>query len=64
MALLLKVAEEKTRITILFKFFGVNKINELTIISNKLTNTFTGLVTSCLEPDMACVPPIAQRCPK
>jgi hypothetical protein len=41
-----------------FKSFGVKKIYELVVPSNKLTDNFVGLVTSGLEPDVACRPPV------
>jgi hypothetical protein len=51
-------AADEIRITIFSKSFGVKKINELVITSNKFTNNFSGLVTSCLGPDMARGPPV------
>jgi hypothetical protein len=36
---------DKIGITVLFKFFGVKKINELVVTSNKLTY-FVAIVTS------------------
>jgi hypothetical protein len=54
-ALVRKAADET--ITIFFKSFGVIKINELVVISNKLTNNFAGLVTSGFGSDVARGPP-------
>jgi hypothetical protein len=50
---LVRKAADEIRITIFLKSFGVWKINELVVTSNKLTNNFDGLVTSGLGPDMA-----------
>jgi hypothetical protein len=43
---------------IFFKPFGVWKINELVASSNKLTNKFSGLVTSGLVPDVSRGPSV------
>jgi hypothetical protein len=51
MALECKTTDE-LRITITFKSFRVTKINELVVTSNKLTNSFVGLLTSGLGPDV------------
>jgi hypothetical protein len=56
-ALVQKAADE-IRITISFKSFGVKKINELVVTSNKLTNNFASLVTNGLGPDVARGPPV------
>jgi hypothetical protein len=40
------------------KFFRAKKINELVVTNNKLTNDFSGLVTSGLRPDVAHGPPV------
>jgi hypothetical protein len=40
---------------------GSNKINELIVSSNKLTNNLAGLVTSFLESGVACGPPVGLR---
>jgi hypothetical protein len=50
---LVRKAADKIRITMFFKPFRVRKIYEL-VVTNKLTNNFTGLVTSGLRPDEAC----------
>jgi hypothetical protein len=41
-----------------FKSFGVKKINELVVTSNKFSNNFAGLVTSGLGPDVILGPPV------
>jgi hypothetical protein len=46
------------RITTFFKIFGVKNINEPLVTNNKLTNNFSGLVTSSLEPDVARERPV------
>jgi hypothetical protein len=51
-------AVDEMRVTIFFISLGENKINELVVTSNKLTNNFAGLVTSVLGPDMARGPPV------
>jgi hypothetical protein len=53
---LVRKAADEIGITI-FLVLGENKINELAITSNKITNNFTGLVTSGLGPDVARGPP-------
>jgi hypothetical protein len=59
---LTRTAAEEIRITIFFfRSFGVKKINELAVTSNKLTNNFAGLVRSGLGPDLARGPPVEQR---
>jgi hypothetical protein len=55
---LVRKAADEIRTTIFFKFFRVTKINKLVVTSNKLTNNFTGLVTSDVGPDLACGPPV------
>jgi hypothetical protein len=47
---LVRKAADEIRITIFFESFGVKKINELVVTSNKLTNNFAVLVTSVLGP--------------
>jgi hypothetical protein len=37
----------------IFKYFGVKKINEIVVTSNKLRNNVAKLVTSGLGPDVA-----------
>jgi hypothetical protein len=54
-------AADEIRITTFFKSFGTKKINERILTSNKLTNNFTGLVTSGLGPDVAGGPPVGPR---
>jgi hypothetical protein len=49
---LVRKATEEVKITIFLKSFGVKKINELVVTSNKLTNNFVGLVASGLGPDV------------
>lgn len=44
-------------ITIFFRSFGVKKVNECVVISNKLTDKFAGLVLSGLGPVVARGPP-------
>jgi hypothetical protein len=44
-----------------FKSFVVNKVNELVLNTNKLTNNFAGLVTIGFGPDVACGPPLRPR---
>jgi hypothetical protein len=45
-------------------FFGfgntnyLHAINELVVTRNKLTNSFAGVVTGGLAPDVACGPPV------
>jgi hypothetical protein len=39
------------------------KINELVVTSNKLTDNFAGLITSGLGPDVARGPPVVPRWP-
>jgi hypothetical protein len=46
------------RITICFKFFGKDKINELVVDSNILTNNFARQITSGLGSDVACWQPV------
>jgi hypothetical protein len=61
---LVRRAADEIIITNFFKSFGVKKINELVTTSNKLTNNFSGLVTSGLGMDVARGPPVGSRCPK
>jgi hypothetical protein len=49
-SVLVRKAADKTRNTLVFKFFGVRKINEPVVTSNKLTNNLAGLVISGLGP--------------
>jgi hypothetical protein len=64
-ALVLRKAADEIRIVIFFyKSFRVNKLNELVVTSNKLTNNFAGLVTSYLGSDMARGPPVGSHCVK
>jgi hypothetical protein len=58
-ALVRKAADEI--ITIFFKSFGENKINELVATGNRLTNNLVGLVTSGLWPDVVRGPPVGPR---
>jgi hypothetical protein len=58
---LVRKAADEIRIIIFFKFFGENKINELVVTSNKLTNKFAGLVTNGLGPDVARGPSLGPR---
>jgi hypothetical protein len=47
-------------ITIFFsRAFGVKKINEPAVTSNKLTHNFEGLATSGLGSDVASGPPVS-----
>jgi hypothetical protein len=55
---LIHEAADKIRTMIFFKSFSEKKINELVIASNKLTNSFAGLVTSGLGLNVACRPPV------
>jgi hypothetical protein len=57
-------ATDKICIIIFFKPFGAKKINELAVTSNKLTNNFPALITSGLEPDVACRLPVGSGWPK
>jgi hypothetical protein len=59
LALVCKAADE-TRITIsfFFKSFGINKINELTVSSNKLIFIVVGWSTRSFVPGVARGPPI------
>jgi hypothetical protein len=50
---LVRIAADEIRLNI-FTSFGVKKINKLVVTRNKLTNNFVGLVTSGLEPNVAC----------
>jgi hypothetical protein len=50
---LVRKAADEIKITFFFRSFEENKINELVVTSNKLTNDFVGLVTSGLGPDVA-----------
>jgi hypothetical protein len=54
---LVRKAADQIIIDVLFKTFGIKKINKLLITGDKLTNNFADLVTSCLEPDVAFGPP-------
>jgi hypothetical protein len=56
-AVLVRKAADEIRITI-FNSFGVNKINELVVTGNRLTNNFAGLITSGLGLDVARGPPV------
>jgi hypothetical protein len=58
---LVRKAANEIRITIVCNSFGVKKINELVLSSNKLTNNFTSLVTSGLGPDVALGSPVGLR---
>jgi hypothetical protein len=60
---LVRKAAYEIRITF-SRFFGENKINELVVTSNKLTNNFTSLVTSSLGLDVALGPPVGPLCLK
>jgi hypothetical protein len=42
----------------LFKSYGIKKINELIVTSNKSTDNFAGLLTSGLKPDVTRGPPV------
>jgi hypothetical protein len=53
---LVRKAADETRITF-FTSLEVNKVNELIVTSNELTN-FTGLVASGLGPDVSRGPPV------
>jgi hypothetical protein len=54
-------AADEISIKIFLKSFGVQKINELVVTVNKLTNHFAGLVISGLGPDVARGPPVGPR---
>jgi hypothetical protein len=59
---LVRKASDEIRITIFFfKSCGVKKINELVVITNKLTNNFAGQVTSGLGSDVARKLPVGLR---
>jgi hypothetical protein len=47
---LVRKAADDTRVTIFLQSFEENKINELVVTSNKLTNNFAGLITIGLGP--------------
>jgi hypothetical protein len=47
---LVRKAADEIRIVIFFKSFRVKKIDELVIISKKLTNNFTGTVIASRVP--------------
>jgi hypothetical protein len=49
------------RILILFIPFGLKKMNDLVVISNNITNTFAGLITSNFGPDVARGQPVLLR---
>jgi hypothetical protein len=55
-SLVLKAAA-KIRVTIFSNPSG-QKINELVITSNKLTNNYADLIMSGFEPDVARLPPL------
>jgi hypothetical protein len=44
-----------------FKSFGVKKIIQFAVTTNKLTNNFADLVTSGLGSDVACGPPVGSH---
>jgi hypothetical protein len=52
---------DEIRSLIFYKSFGINKVNELVVTSNKLTNNFAGLVTSGLGPNVASGSPVLPR---
>jgi hypothetical protein len=54
---LIRKAADGTGVMI-FKSFGMKETNDLVVTSNKLTNNFVSLVTSCLSPDVARGPPV------
>jgi hypothetical protein len=58
---LVRKAAGEIRIKISLKSSGVKKINELVITSNKLKNTFAGLVTCGLGPDVTHGSPVGPR---
>jgi hypothetical protein len=47
---------------VLFKTFRAKKINQLLLISKKLTNNVADVVTTYLGPDVDCWPPVGQLC--
>jgi hypothetical protein len=55
-------AADGIKITIFFKSFGVKKINELVVTSNKLTNNVAGLVSGGLGLDVARGPSVGTHC--
>jgi hypothetical protein len=58
---LVRKATDEIRISF-FIIIGAQKINELAVTSNNLTNNFVGLVASAFEPDVACGPPFLPLC--
>jgi hypothetical protein len=55
---LVRKAAYEIRISVFFKSFRVKKINERVVTRNKLTNNFTGLITTGLGPDVASRLPV------
>jgi hypothetical protein len=47
---LVRKAADEIAVTIVFKSFGVNKVNGLVVTYNKLINYFAGLITSARGP--------------